>query len=277
MTLMTLGEKICKLRTEHNLSQGDLAEKINVSRQSISKWETGASTPDLDKLITLSDLFHVSIDQLVKDGPPVEAPFPRQDDAVAAPKTAAQVGDTQRSIGFILLAVGLLCGVLALPFGAALLFPAAYLLLCGVLCLTAKRYAGLIIGWLTFLPISFYLPRFTSTSMGTIFVPYLYQSGMYIQLIISYVMWAFLALLVHAAVKHTPLKDHTLLVLGWIVFSKMRGFLPIVFGGVPYEGAVYLVLSLLSVALLALLLFFTARLILSLIRTRKNAPPPTAL
>lgn len=40
---MTLGEKITTLRNQHEMSQGDLAEKMNVSRQSISKWETGGS------------------------------------------------------------------------------------------------------------------------------------------------------------------------------------------------------------------------------------------
>ena len=50
------------------MSQGDLAEKLNVSRQSVSKWETGASTPDLDKLIAMSELFQVTLDELVKDG-----------------------------------------------------------------------------------------------------------------------------------------------------------------------------------------------------------------
>ena len=48
---MKLHEKIYTLRTAKNLSQGDLAEILDVSRQSVSKWETGASIPDLDKLI----------------------------------------------------------------------------------------------------------------------------------------------------------------------------------------------------------------------------------
>lgn len=64
---MTLGQKIFELRNEQKMSQGDLAEKLNVSRQSISKWETDASVPELDKLIMLSDLFHITIDELVKD------------------------------------------------------------------------------------------------------------------------------------------------------------------------------------------------------------------
>ena len=62
---MTLAEKILALRTERNLSQGDLAEKLDVSRQSVSKWETGQSVPELDKLIKLADLFMVSLDELV--------------------------------------------------------------------------------------------------------------------------------------------------------------------------------------------------------------------
>ena len=53
---MTLGEKISALRNQHEMSQGDLAEKMNVSRQSISKWETDTSVPELDKLIQLSEV-----------------------------------------------------------------------------------------------------------------------------------------------------------------------------------------------------------------------------
>ncbi len=64
---MKLHEKIYTLRTEKKLSQGDLAEILDVSRQSVSKWETGASVPDLDKLIKMSDLFGVSIDYLVRE------------------------------------------------------------------------------------------------------------------------------------------------------------------------------------------------------------------
>ena len=63
---MTLGEKITTLRNQYEMSQGDLAEKMNVSRQSISKWETGTSVPELEKLIQLSELFHITLDELVK-------------------------------------------------------------------------------------------------------------------------------------------------------------------------------------------------------------------
>ena len=64
---MTLAEKILKLRTARGLSQGDLAEALEVSRQSVSKWETGQSVPDLDKIIKLADLFGVTTDYLLRE------------------------------------------------------------------------------------------------------------------------------------------------------------------------------------------------------------------
>ena len=63
---MTLGENIARLRAEKRLSQGDLADALGVSRQSVSKWETDASVPELDKLVRLSELFGVTLDRLVK-------------------------------------------------------------------------------------------------------------------------------------------------------------------------------------------------------------------
>ena len=62
---MSLGTNISRLRAEKRLSQGDLAEVLEVSRQSVSKWETDSSVPDLDKLIKLSQLFRVTLDELV--------------------------------------------------------------------------------------------------------------------------------------------------------------------------------------------------------------------
>lgn len=70
---MTLSEKIAALRGERKLSQGDLAERLEVSRQSVSKWETGQAVPELEKIIKLADLFGVTVDELVRDG---EAPRP---------------------------------------------------------------------------------------------------------------------------------------------------------------------------------------------------------
>lgn len=63
---MDISEKILKLRKANNLTQEQLAEQLQVSRQAVSKWESGQAVPESDKLPTLSDLFHVTIDYLLK-------------------------------------------------------------------------------------------------------------------------------------------------------------------------------------------------------------------
>lgn len=64
---MILGEKITELRKKNNWSQEELAGQLGISRQSVSKWESGTSIPDMDKIIALSNLFSVSTDYLLKD------------------------------------------------------------------------------------------------------------------------------------------------------------------------------------------------------------------
>lgn len=61
-----IGKFICELRKEKNLSQYQLADMIPISRQGVSKWERGVTTPDTQTLIQLSELFHVSIDELLR-------------------------------------------------------------------------------------------------------------------------------------------------------------------------------------------------------------------
>ena len=63
---MSLGDKIAELRRQRGWSQENLAERLGVTRQSVSKWESGASVPDLDKIIGLSELFGVTTDYLIK-------------------------------------------------------------------------------------------------------------------------------------------------------------------------------------------------------------------
>lgn len=64
---MRIGEKISKLRKEHELSQEQFAEVLGVSRQSVSKWELNLSYPDTERLIRISKLFDCSLDNLLKD------------------------------------------------------------------------------------------------------------------------------------------------------------------------------------------------------------------
>ena len=155
---MTLGQHISRLRTEQGLSQGDPAEALDVSRQSISKWETDASIPELEKLLRLSELFHITLDELVKGtGGTVETP-------PSAPKAAAAgegAGDPEaellqtlnrgvnRTIGWVLLGFGALLTILLAVLGsglAGLLF-ASPLFLCGIICLVARKRPGLWCAW----------------------------------------------------------------------------------------------------------------------------------
>ena len=64
---MTLGEKLSKLRKEHNYTQEQLADILGISRQSISKWESDIAYPETDKLIKMGKLFECSMDYLLKD------------------------------------------------------------------------------------------------------------------------------------------------------------------------------------------------------------------
>ena len=64
---MTLGEKLYTLRTKQNMTQEQLAEKLQVSRQSISKWESDATRPDLGKLKFLAEFYQVSLDKLLDE------------------------------------------------------------------------------------------------------------------------------------------------------------------------------------------------------------------
>ena len=83
-----LSERIYQFRRRSGLSQEQLAEKIGVFRQAISKWESGASTPELEKLLALSECFHITLDELVREeaGSPGEDETPRKGEGSGAPK-----------------------------------------------------------------------------------------------------------------------------------------------------------------------------------------------
>ena len=64
MKYLSLGERILSLRQERNISQADLAQRLDVSRQAVSKWEKGRSSPDTVKLIQLAELLDVDVEYL---------------------------------------------------------------------------------------------------------------------------------------------------------------------------------------------------------------------
>ena len=68
---MFFSEKLKLIRTKNNLTQEELAEKLNVSRQAITKWESGDGIPDIENLKQLSILFDITIDELIKEDKPI--------------------------------------------------------------------------------------------------------------------------------------------------------------------------------------------------------------
>lgn len=75
-----IANRLCAYRKYHNLSQEDLAEKLGVSRQAVSKWERAEASPDTDNLILLSKVYQVSLDDLLYSDPQPEA-----DDIIGTP------------------------------------------------------------------------------------------------------------------------------------------------------------------------------------------------
>ena len=63
---MTMGEKLQRLRTNAEFSQEELAERLGVSRQAVSKWESGASDPSTSNLLALAKLYGISAEELLK-------------------------------------------------------------------------------------------------------------------------------------------------------------------------------------------------------------------
>lgn len=266
---MTLGERIAYYRGVLGLSQGELAEKLGVSRQAVSKWETDAGLPDLDRLIALSGLYNITLDELVKGSAPSPAPadgaqaavFPPEASPAAAEKSAS---GGQKTVGYILLGVGLLCAVLAMFLNWALLIPAGYLLICAVLCLTLRRYAGRVILGGTLYAVLLTCQRWTGMpGLGSIINPVVYQSEFYgIGVWVTWGLWAVLVLYVVLALRHTRWQRYTPLALGWTVVLGLSGWLaPLwrVLGGAEASHWYYPVASAVINLLAAAVVLLTVR------------------
>lgn len=270
---MTLGERIAYYRGVLGLSQGELAEKLGVSRQAVSKWETDAGLPDLDRLIALSGLYNITLDELVKGAAPSPAPadgaqaaaFPPEASPAAAEKPAEKpASGGQKTVGYILLGVGLLCAVLALFLNWALLIPAGYLLICAVLCLTLRRYAGRVILGGTLYAVLLTCQRWTGMpGLGSIINPVVYQSEFYgIGVWVTWGLWAVLVLYVVLALRHTRWQRYTPLALGWTVVLGLNGWLaPLwrVLGGAEAAHWYYPVASAVINLLAAAVVLLTVR------------------
>lgn len=97
---MELGKKIQIIRKNNNLSQSDLAERLGVSRQSVSKWETGTATPEISKLIQISKMFNISLDMILETESDVDTQDQSNDTVNIISKPSNQ-GNKNRIVGLI--------------------------------------------------------------------------------------------------------------------------------------------------------------------------------
>lgn len=138
---MTFGERLYQLRKEKNLSQEDLAERLGISRQSVSRWENGTASPDFEKTAQIAEIFSVSTDYLIcgKDAP-------------SAPSAPARLGG-QKITGIILLALSGIALLWGLIFGGYFdyyfiaFFP---FFSCGLVCFFGKKQVGFSCLWILY-------------------------------------------------------------------------------------------------------------------------------
>ena len=284
---MTLGERIYKLRTEKEMSQGDLADALEVSRQSISKWETNGSVPELDKLVKLSEIFGVSLDELVLDKKQPEEPVkPEEPEAKVvyverpAPKSAQKVA------GVVLLCFSALLWLMIALFGdiVAGLVLAAPFAACGLICLLVRKNAGLWCAWVVYLFIEIYLRFASGVNWQYIFFPHIYSGEWTIHLIVAWCIFAVFAILtvttalrIRKAYPGSLRNDIIGTVSSWVVYA-ITWF---IFALPAYEAqnAVVYPQSYRHVSavsgwvrgiVLVVAVVFTIRLIMSLLEKRNN-------
>ena len=156
---MDLGENIYRLRTERNLSQGDFADAMEVSRQSVSKWENNSAVPELEKLVKMAELFGITLDQLVNGEAKEEPASPPPPMMTAAEPEAKRGLTVQQITGIVLLGFGGICFIVFTVVG---IFTGSFLmglcislpvLLCGLICLVCKKNIGLKCAWAVYLPL----------------------------------------------------------------------------------------------------------------------------
>lgn len=108
-----LEERLIQLRTENGLSQGDLAERMHVSRQTISRWENGATIPSAESIRLLSQLYGISADALLHGEPPAAEPEAHESEPVGPePEAAAPARPGSRRKLAVLLVVVFVVGVI---------------------------------------------------------------------------------------------------------------------------------------------------------------------
>ena len=213
---MNLGETICRLRTDAGLSQNDLAGMLNVSRQSVSKWETNTSVPDLDNLIKLAQIFGVSLDQLVTDAQPQVQTAPS---APVPPKKCSPI----QIVGIVFLCITIILSIFTIfPIAFMGIFGIIYImptLVFGLICIFAKKHPLLKAFWADYLILDLYMSYATGIRASAVLLTFHWTYEMnYARLLIAWVLFFMVAALVICTA--VTLRKHR-----WTGSKKQKGFL----------------------------------------------------
>lgn len=179
---MSLGERIYILRTEKNLSQGDLAEQLEVSRQSISKWENNNAIPDLEKIIKLSEIFNVSLDELVKGKTTIVENMqnePKIEEMTRTTKVESSF-PPRKIAGTILFCMGFVVLLFFILMGAALggLVFCLPFVVCGIICFVCKKNVGLWCTWAVYVMLDIFMTYATGISRSAVKLTHLWTPHM---------------------------------------------------------------------------------------------------
>lgn len=205
---MLLGERLYELRTKNNMSQGALAERLDVSRQTVSKWENNLSVPETEKILQLSEIFSVSTDYILKGeereekAEPVYVYVEKEADSSSL---ESKEKITRKYVGLTLAIISGLLTVIFLFLTAAgfwiLAIPTALVMLVGIFIYNNLKHPWFIISWTAFLislPLMFF---FTALNPLMIFDPVIYTEGYTVHLLFAYGTWAVLIALILWSVK----------------------------------------------------------------------------
>lgn len=229
---MNLGETIYRLRTDKQMSQGELAEMLEVSRQSISKWENNSAVPELEKLIRLSEIFEVSLDELVKgeektkEVPPTEA----RTEVVYV----KQKGFPPRKIaGTILFCMAFLVTILLLVAGgglAGLIFATPFIV-CGIICFACDKNVGLWCVWAVYFLFDIFMSFATGINRANVLHSLRWTPEMnYMRLAFAWFLVISLAVMIVITVlrfrkchEADEKKIKKRLIIAWIVVAVLQG------------------------------------------------------
>ncbi len=221
---MSLGETIYRLRTEKQMSQGDLAEKLDVSRQSISKWENNSAVPDLEKIIKLSEIFEVSLDELIKGEKSKKETTQEVKTQIIYEK---QAGFAPRKIaGTILLCMAFLVAILIAVAGggvAGVIFATPFLV-CGIICFAFQKNIGLWCVWAVYVLLDIFMLNATGINRSYIRQTLIWTHHMnYMRLAFAWVLvislWAMITVTVVRLSKQSGAKKITkkAVIISWII------------------------------------------------------------